>query len=102
MTLVKVENPEVHLEPGEMYIHPVGKVNRFLMHWKQGRQEHFPICCIFRFSLEGFFDDGKIKLQSEASSRKRGSIDRGNGNIFVPCGIFHRSMKTESQEKLPV
>lgn len=75
----------------------MGKVKRFIFHWRQGLRDQFPICCVLRFSIECALMDGKTYPLSYASARQRGSIDQGHG-VFVPCNVFHHA----SREKPPV
>lgn len=70
----------------------LGKLNRFKMLWRNGRQSGYPICCIFRFSFEDALDDGKVFTPSN----RRYLYEPGRGlradkvlGFFVPCGIFH-------------
>jgi hypothetical protein len=73
----------------KLHLLPMGKMKRFLFHWRQGRKDHFPICCIFRFSIENALEDGKTLPVDKGQAGKRGSIRRDE-MIFVPCNVFHR------------
>lgn len=68
----------------------MGKLKRFIFLWRNGRQDHYPICCILRFSLENALADGKLVRTEKESAIQRGTIKRSEDCIFVPCNIFHR------------
>jgi hypothetical protein len=79
---------------GHMFNQRIGKINRFMLGWHNGRKDLFPICCILRFSFEDAWHDGKIVPIEKGPAKKRGGFYRGNiedDDVFVPCGIFHQA-----------
>lgn len=75
----------------------IGKVKRFLLIWRNGRRDHFPICCIFRFAVENAFLDGKTVPRFTGLAVRRGVVETET-DVFVPCNIFHH--KTKAWEML--
>lgn len=67
----------------------LGKWKRFKNGWNLGRRDHFPICCIIRWSVVNAFRDGKTQFVV-GQAMIRGRCYTKDGQVFVPCGIFHR------------
>lgn len=68
-----------------------GKISRFLLVWRNGREAHFPICCILRFAIQDALEDGKTKPFVKGQAVCRGGYynhPRAE-SVFVPCNIFH-------------
>lgn len=86
----------VVIKDGEIYYPPQGKIYAFMFDYLNGKENHYPLCCILRFALESAFLDGRCILEGEGQARKRGVIVRANNSVFVPCNIFHR--KTHALE----
>ena len=84
---------ELDIPDGHMYISPLGKIRRFIRMWRNGRKDHFPVCCVFRFSLESAWRDGKMVPIKSIGAGKRGMVRRSDSYEFVPCNIFHHSSK---------
>jgi hypothetical protein len=84
------------LQSGTGYTIRIGKIRRFFLGWRQGREDHFPICCILRWSVEDVFNDGKVKPSGKYQGSRRGSFAMPDGTRCVPCNVFHR--KDEEQE----
>ena len=84
-----------------MTVLKMGKLKRFLFHWREGRQSEYPICCILRFSIKSALEDGKtfkFKEGYETSAMRRGMVKVNPQSWFVPCDIFHH--KTHNFEEV--
>jgi hypothetical protein len=84
---------DVNIPDGYGYTLRRGKIQRFIFAWRNGRKFGFPICCILRFSFEDAQRDGKMIPLEKGMAELRGIVDRGDGNIFVPCNVFHHKTR---------
>lgn len=80
------------LEGWTMEVERLGKFKRFRLMWRHGREDHFPICCVLRFSIESALSDGKSAPATTGAAVRRGTVTdyRRSMSPFVPCNIFHR------------
>jgi len=89
---VNSTNEHRPLQASEGHISRVGKVKRFRIQWRVGRQTNIPTCCLVRLCFDMARLDGKTITFKESPEGKRGAI-RNNNPTFVPCGIFHHRTK---------
>lgn len=77
------------IEDWTMRYDRMGKIQRFVKHWRLGCQDGYPICCVLRFSIENALADGKTLPMSKGVAIRRGVVNDGTGKMFVPCNLFH-------------
>lgn len=82
--------PGVFMQEGEAYLTKLGRWKRFKQLFGFGIAYGYPLCCVLRFAWTDARRDGKIISIKDAQAVRRGVVDRGDKNQFVPCLVFHK------------